>query len=221
MTSIRFNPLSRSLARAGIAVGVALATVGAIVVPTASGDPEVIPADAFQRTVAGVRFTVSASPEWEEHSGTLSITKSERGPQGAEAIVFWTSFPRARQASPCTKVLSRPVRMSPAGLAAVVAAAPGTRLVSGPADVEVGGRAAKRVVIRVRSDAGCHPGFFYAFRREIGGAFWPETNVGDTIRVWIVPVRGKLLFFEAETAGSASTHLAQEVQRIVESIRFG
>ena len=71
------------------------------------------------------------------------------GPQGAEAIVFWTVFPDADNALPCTRLLHPPVGPSAADLAAAVATAPGTELVTGPSDVTVGGRAAKRVALRV------------------------------------------------------------------------
>ena len=97
--------------------------------------------------------------------------------------------------------------------------APGTELVTGPANVTLGGRPAKYVALTVRADVGCDPGFFYTWRDVYGGALWPKTGVGDTIRVWIVDVHGTRLFIEAETK-QASFDLQQEVQQIVESIRF-
>ena len=51
------------------------------------------------------------------------------------------------------------------------------------------------------------------------GAFWPGTDVGDKIRVWIVDVGGTRLFIEAETK-EAGRDIDQEITRIVESIRF-
>jgi hypothetical protein len=53
-----------------------------------------------------------------------------------------------------------------------------------------------------------------------GGAFWRETRVGDAIRVWIVPVRGKRLFIAGATRARSGKELAGEVQQIVGSIRF-
>ena len=44
------------------------------------------------------------------------------------------------------------------------------------------------------------------------------TDVGDTIRVWIVAVGGKRLFIAAATKAGG---LEKEIQQIVESIRFG
>ena len=93
-----------------------------------------------------------------------------------------------------------------------MARAPGTELVTGPSDVIVGGHRAKHVVLTVRKDAGCDPGFFYTWQDEMLGPFWAETNVGDTIRVWIVDADGVRLFIEAETTKEAGSDLEQEIQ---------
>ena len=55
------------------------------------------------------------------------------------------------------------------------------------------------MVLRVRETVGCDPGFFYTWQDWKWGALWPETRLGDTIRVWIVDVDGTRLFIEAET----------------------
>jgi hypothetical protein len=47
-----------------------------------------------------------------------------------------------------------------------------------------------------------------------------ETNVDDTIEVWVVDVVGQRLFIEAETTTQADSGLEQEIQQIVRSIRF-
>ena len=91
---------------------------------------------------------------------------------------------------------------------------------TGPSDVTIGGRAAKHVVLAVRENVGCDPGFFYTWQDVEEGALWPMTSVGDTIRVWIVDMDGTRLFIEAETTQQAVGGLAEEVQQIVESIRF-
>lgn len=157
-------------------------------------------------------------------NGSLYISQDVVGPQGAEAVVFWTSFPDGDHADPCTNLLSPSAGPSAADLAAAVATAPGTELVAGPSDVTVGGRPAKHVVLTVREDIGCGPGFFYTWQDEMWGPFWGGTNAGDTIRVWIVDVDGTRLFIEAETTTQAGplvqADLEQEIQQIVESIRF-
>jgi hypothetical protein len=120
----------------------------------------------------------------------------------------------------CARLVSPPVGPSAADLAAAVSTVPGTRLVKGPADVTLDGRPAKHVVLTVREKVGCDPGFFYTWRDIDGGALWPTTSVGDTIRVWIVDVDGTRLFIAAETTEQASSGLEKEIQRIVQSIRF-
>ena len=184
-----------------------------------------------RRTVTeeGVRFSFRVPIGWERFSsistdksagGPISINKSRTGPQGAEAIIFWTSFPDGDYANPCAHLLKTPVGSSAAGLAAAVSTAPGTKLLTGPSNVTLGGRPAKHVTLTLREDVGCDPGFLYTWRDVYGGALWPKTGVGDTIRVWIVDVHGTRLFIEAETAKGFSRDLEQEVQQIVESISF-
>ncbi len=129
----------------------------------------------------------------------MSLNKSVVGPQDAEAIIYWTSYPRGDHADPCARVLSPRPGRSAADLAAAVSKAPGTKLVQGPSDVTLGGRPAKHVVLTVRENVGCDPGFFYTWRPQRLGAFWHTTDVGDTIRVWIVAVGGKRLFIAAAT----------------------
>jgi len=84
----------------------------------------------------------------------MSLNKSVVGPQDAEAIIYWTSYPRGDHADPCARVLSPRVGRSAADLAAAVSTAPGTKLVNGPSDVSVGGHPAKHVVLTVRENVG-------------------------------------------------------------------
>jgi hypothetical protein len=172
------------------------------------------------RTVGGVRFSFNVPRSGWERFGSVSINKSTVGSQGAEAIVFWTSFPDGDYAHPCANLLSPRVGSSTADLAATVATAPGTELVTGPSDVTVGGRAGKHVVLIVREDVGCDPGFFFSWQDVELGALWVTTNVGDTIRLWIVDVGATHLFIEAETTKQAGADLEREIKQIVESIRF-
>ena len=151
--------------------------------------------------------------------GPISLNKSIVGPQGAEAIIYWTSFPDGDYADPCARLLRPPVGPSAADLAAAVSTAPGTKLVKGPSNVTVGGRPAKHVVLTVRENVGCDPGFFYTWRDVYGGALWPTTGVDDTIRVWIVDVDARL-FIAAGTTEQASSGLDKEIQQIIRSIRF-
>jgi hypothetical protein len=135
-------------------------------------------------------------------------------------MIYWTGFPEAVDADPCSTLLSLPADASVADLAAAVATAPGTELVSGPSDVAVGGRAAKHVVLTVREDLGCDPGYFYTWQEPETRPGWRDTMRGDTIRAWIVDVDGTRLFIAGETTTDAGTRLEQEIQQIVDSIQF-
>jgi hypothetical protein len=193
--------------------------------PSASPTPGIAPVE-----VATIRsHTQSAGPVtisftaprlgWERHD-RFSMNRSVMGPQGAEAVIFWTGFPDGGMAHPCARVLDPSVAPTAADLAAAVARAPGTDLVAGPSDVTVGGHAAKRVVLSVREDVGCGPGFFYAWDETNGGALWGRHTVADTIRIWIVDVAGTPVFIEAETTDQATPELEREIRQIVGTTRF-
>jgi hypothetical protein len=180
-------------------------------------------------TEGGVRFSFRVPRSWERFrsiptdkspGGPISINKSVVGPQGAEAIIYWTSFPDGDYADPCSRLLSPKIGRSAAALATAVSRARGTRLVTGSSNVTLGGRPGKHVVLTVRKDVGCDPGFFYSWRDVFGGALWPTTGVGDTIRVWIVDVDGMRIFIAAETTTDAGSALNREVRQIVQSVRF-
>jgi hypothetical protein len=63
-------------------------------------------------------------------------------------------------------------------------------------------------------------GFFYAWAWQDGGAMWSETQPGDTIRVWLVDVDGRVLFLEGISHEDAGPAAAEDIQAIVESLRF-
>ena len=203
--------------------------------PNAAGAGAVSHSHGARQTVTeqGVRFSFKVPTKapgdqswWERFRvatgnyprGPISLNKSFVGPQGAEAIIYWTSFPNGDYADPCADVLAPSIGRSAAALAAAVATAPGTELVKAPSSVTLGGQPAKYVVLKIRKNVGCDPGFFYSWPNYgLGGAFW-HMNVGDTIRVWVVPVgRARLFIAAAERAGA----LEEEVTQIVQSIRFG
>ena len=186
------------------------------------------------RTVDGVRFSLRVPPRavWENDHYTrvgtnktrtrsMLITKNTVGPQGAEAVIFWTALPDGGEARPCDNIVrGRGGPRSAADLAAAVAKAPGIKVVKRPAHVTVGGRPAMYVRLSVRNEyVGCDPGFFFSWPSTMRGAFWIQTDAGDTIRMWIVDVRGKHLVIEAETK-TRDSDLAREITKIVGSIRF-
>jgi hypothetical protein len=187
----------------------------------------------FVFTEKGVRFSfnVAPRPPGAFHpvksistdklpAGPISLNKNVYGAQDAEGIIYWTSFPDGDYANPCARLLPPSIGASAAKLATAVSRAPGTKLVKGPSDVTLGGRPAKHVVLTVRKNVGCNPGFFYTWRAVSGGTLWTKTGVGDTIRVWIVTVNKTRLFIAAMTNENATPDLKKEIHQVVESIRF-
>jgi hypothetical protein len=151
--------------------------------------------------------------------GDLYITKSSVGPQGADAIILWTDVWRSNYARACGQWWGSPVG-SLADWAAQASTKPETRLVTGPVDVTIGGYPAQHVVFTIRKDVGCNPGFFHRWKAPHVGPFWSSTEVGDTIRIWLVKVGGTVLYIEGDTHEHAGAHLKEEVDRIVASVVF-
>ena len=154
---------------------------------------------------------------WEQF-GQISLNKSARGSQGAEAMVYWTRVPAGSITGAC-QGLNWFVESSVEEVAAAVASAPGTDLIEAPSNAVVGGLPANRLMLSVREDNECDPGFFYAWDDAQVGALWPETTAGDTIRVWIVDLDGSLLFIGGLSKPDAGEDVEAEIETIVESIR--
>jgi hypothetical protein len=178
-------------------------------------------------TVDGVRLSYRAPAKGWERFGVVSLNKSLVGPQGAEGIVYWSGYPDGVYTDWCSRLSNIAREPTTADLAAALASAPGTELVSGPSNVTIGGRNATHLVLYVHDDRGCDPGYFYTWHDVLGGALWPQTVPGDTIQVWLVKVDGLRLFIAGETQplNGVPHHLAarftREVEQLVESIRFG
>jgi hypothetical protein len=154
---------------------------------------------------------------WTRYNGNY-ISQSSVGSQEAEAVIYWTGIVGDRGGTrTCGQWWGRPGSL--AAYAAHAATMRGTTLVSF-SNVTLGGVAAKQVVLRVRKDLGCDPGYFYHWKYVPGGPFWSDTGVGDTIRVWLVDVPGTRLFIAGETKKDAGPKLTRELQRIIHSIRF-
>jgi len=185
--------------------------------PTPAPDPLI---GRRELTVGGIAFSYRVSASGWEPFDDISTNKSTVGPQDAEAIIFWTSYPAGDIADPCTRVLGPSIGPTVADLATAASTAPGTRLLAGPVNVTLGGRPAKHLVLAVRKDVGCDPGFFFAWSDRKTGAFWPHTWPGYVIRVWIVAVRGTRLFIAAETTDRSDPLLDHEIYQIVGSIRL-
>jgi hypothetical protein len=213
------------------------------------------------RTVDGVEFTfnvpagVKNGTWWEngpvvqvgESSSGVPVTgvpkqvfisKSLDGGQSAEAGIFWTAFPDGGEAAPCGPLLTQDIGGSTVDLATAMTKAPGIRIVQRPLRTTVGGRPATHVVLKVRKDRGCDPGYFFTWQpsgrpeglSQCWGACWITADVGDTFRVWIVDVEGKRLVLAARMErlrpGMGGHFRAEglkaerEIASIIRSIRF-
>jgi len=181
----------------------------------------IVPLDfgRHELTAEGVPFSFRTRRQGWFRFGGLFISKSSVGPQGAEAIILWTDVDRGVYAHACGQWWGSPVG-SAADFALQASRARGIELVESPTEVVVGGMPAQHVVFTVQRDVGCNPGFFHTWRAIDDGPFWTSTEVGDTIRIWLVEVDGTLLYIEGDTHPEAGPGLVREVQRIVDSIRF-
>ncbi len=188
------------------------------------GPAGALPIGRHSLSVDGVPFSFSVPGNvyqrgWFRYRSTY-ISMDSTGSQGAEAVIYWTGFPDSADMDPCPNLLGLPRDASADTIATRMASAPGTELVSGPTDVIVGGHPAKHVVLTVRESFGCDPGFFVTWDPAAGGPGWWDTSVGDAIKAWIIDVNGKLFIVVGETTTDASAKLVQEVEDIVNSIRF-
>jgi hypothetical protein len=177
--------------------------------------------------VDGVRLSIRIPSGGWERFGNVSLNKSTSGPQGAEGIIYWTSYPDGLNTDWCRRMPSLGRTSSSTELATKLSGAPGTELVDRPSSLMLGGRPAKLLVLKVRKIRGCDPGYFHSWHDAAGGALWPTTTRGDTIRIWLVNVEGVRLFIAGETHKFALPHrevgpkITTEIQQIVNSIRFG
>ena len=167
----------------------------------------------------GIPFTISVPSSGWYRYGDLYISKSTIGPKSAEAIILWTDVWRSNGAHACGQWWGSPVG-SLASWAWHASRARGTELVRGPVDATIGGYAAQHVVFKVRKDVACKPGFFHRWKAVEAGPFWDSTEVGDTVRIWLVKVGGRVLYIESDTHEDAPLYLKQEVEQIVASMVF-
>jgi hypothetical protein len=169
--------------------------------------------------VDGIGFSYRVPAGWERF-GRISLNNSWFGPQGAEAMVYWTSLEQPRIAELCRGLIDARTDASPETLAAAVGAAPGAQLVDPPSPADVAGHHAVRVAVVIRADLGCDPGYFHSWDDVEAGELWPQTDVGDKIRAWVVDVDGRLLFIAGLSKPDAPPALEQEIESIVSSIRL-
>lgn len=171
-------------------------------------------------SLEGVPFTFSVPTSgWISHDG-FGIDKTTGVRTEEAGFIFWNDAPVGVFADPCANVTSPPVGSSVVELAAAVAKVPGTDLVSGPSDVTVGGYPAKQVVLTVREDIKCDANNFYLWYAPSAGNARYATEVGSTIRVWIIDVDGSIVWIDGETYKGAGPQPTQEIQQLIDSIQF-
>jgi len=176
----------------------------------------------------GVEFSITvAAPGWRSQQGFEFIKGTEGAPDGA-GFIFWPDTPDNVYADPCAhKPLTPAAGPGIAPLANAVSRIPGTKLISGPTDVSVGGHPATRTVITIPEDVGCTAG-------ERGFKLWYDSGMGpdggrfptvlpSTMRVWIIDVDGTVVWIDGETYETyedTSPTLEREMQQMIDSIVF-
>lgn len=163
-----------------------------------------------------------ATAGWKSN-GQWGIDRGSPSSPGSASFIFWPeSAPDNVFGDPCAEtLLSPPTGRSVAELAAAVAALPGINLVSGPSEVPVGGYPAQHVVFTVPNDVGCAADKFYLWEDlDHPGSARYVTELGETFYVWIIDVKGTIVWIDGETYVASGPAVAQEVQQIVDSIQF-
>jgi hypothetical protein len=164
---------------------------------------------------AGVPYSINvAAPGWVSQNGFEFITVPEGAPDGA-GFIFWSRTPSTIYADPCAQnPLTPAAGPGIASLATAASRIPGTKLVSGPSDVTVGGHPAKRTVFTIPEDVGCPAGGFHLWDGR-----WP-TALPTTMWVWMVDVDGTIVWIDGETYKDTSSALEREMQQMIDSIVF-
>lgn len=187
----------------------------------ASGE---IPIGSYRLTQGGARFTLDvATAGWISQDRGNMVKGSFLSQDGA-IVDMPPAVKDGVYSDPCAHVPDSPTGPSAADLAAAVATIPGLDT-TGPTDVTVGGFPAKLIVLTIPEDIGCAPDDFFLWY-DIGECvgFNPcprwASQLGSTIRVWIVDVNGERVWLDAETYAGATPDIEMEINRIIDSIRF-
>lgn len=235
------------VARLGMSAGaVALVVFGCTSAPTRTGGDTIAPTTAeaagaslaptptppafppagelavgrYSLVLEGVRLSLAIStPGWISN-GIFGVDRATGvTPEGA-GFIFWAHAPDGVFADPCGKVKAPPTGSSVEELAAAVSAVPGIELVSGPSDVIVGGQPAKHLVVTIPEDAGCVAEHFFLWYASSVDQARYATELGSTIRIWIVDVDGSVVWIDGETYKGAGGEPEQALQQIVDSIEI-
>ena len=196
-------------------------TPGADVWPV--GTLGVAPHDA---KLLGVPFSFTMpSPDWRVRGGGDGTQRGEGTletgafPQTSYAWLFLGGPNTWVNIDPCAGK-SATVGPSIAEQAAALTTIEGTDAV-GPADVAVGGRPAKFVVLTIHPDVPCAHGEFLLYGKTFpgGGTTLYPNSLTSTIKVWFVDTGGQVLMIHSDQLGP-NPKVEQEIQQVVDSIRF-
>lgn len=178
-------------------------------------------------TFSGISLSFCAPAKGWEPYADFHLSKSESGPQGAEALVYLAPLPIEDSedvdsfARLCGRLPLWPLGKSAADIASDIAAISGIEVTNPVSQVRIGGRPASRVSFVVREDVGCDPGFLHVWMPKPGGALWDATELGEIIHAWVLELRGgRLVIIAGELHSNASERLEQEVIQIVNSMQF-
>lgn len=169
-------------------------------------------------TLNGVSFSLAVPTSGWTSNGLFGIDHGIYPESYDGGFILWNNAADGVYADPCAREQGPRVGPSAADVAEAVANVPGTDA-TGPTDITVGGYPAKLVVVKIPEEAACTAHDFYLWwDEELTGRF--ATELGSTIRVWIVDVSGTLIQIDGETTKDAGPEVGQEIQQIVDSIQF-
>jgi hypothetical protein len=122
-------------------------------------------------------------------------------------------------ADPCThRLLSPPVSQTAPELATAVADLPGIGILMGPTAATVGGYPAWVVHVAGPADPPCAE--YDEFQALGEGMSFPITVGRGSAKVWVVDVNGELFWFYADVRPLATAGILEELDQVVDSIRF-
>jgi hypothetical protein len=176
----------------------------------------IVEAGRHSITLSGKSLSLDMPGGWTAHDGFRIFAQA-----GQAAFIMWTPAPDNVYADPCSgEALDPPAGDTPAELAAAVSSIPGTDLVGGPSDVNIGGYPAKLVTIQVPEDAHCAADTFMLwYSQDPSAGRWPD-QLGDTINVWIIDVDGTNVWIDGSWSITTTPALHEEMLQIVDSIQF-
>jgi hypothetical protein len=169
----------------------------------------------------GIHMTFEiATPGWISNGDFGFDSGTEQTPTGRGFIV-WQDDADGIFSDPCNQVKAPKAGPTAGDMAAAIASHPGAEVVAAPTAMTIDGRPAQKVVVRFPDPLPCPPDQYYLWYDDtIADLARYVTAPGSTIRVWIIEVDGKRVQLDGETYAGADGAIGEELDAIVESIRF-